>query len=205
MIKMQIVIATENLHKLNELQAILPSSFPDGSSIIYTGMQSFSLTLPPETGTSLQENAQLKAVYVARQTGLPAISDDTGLEVDFLNGAPGIYTARYAGEHGNAQANNQKLLAALKDVPMPQRTARFRTVACLAYPNGKTVLFEGTAEGHIAQSYSGKNGFGYDPIFIVTATNKTFAQMSPEEKNALSHRARAFKKLAQYVKENPTF
>lgn len=199
---MKIVLATENPHKLSELQAILPSALPNGTLLEYVSMKDFLLTLPPETGSTLAANAQIKAAYVAKETGLMAISDDTGLEVDFLNGAPGVYTARYGGEHGNAAANNKKLLEELKDVPSAQRTARFRTVACLARPDGTCELFEGRVEGKIATEYHGQNGFGYDPIFIVQETGKTFAEMSAPEKNAVSHRGRAFKKLAEYLSNN---
>jgi len=196
---MKIVLATENPHKLSELQAILPSALPDGTSLEYVSMKDFLLSLPPETGTTLAANAQIKAAYVAKQTGLMAISDDTGLEVDFLHGAPGVYTARYGGEHGNAAANNEKLLRELKEVTMDKRTARFRTVACLARPDGTCELFEGSVEGKIATQYHGQNGFGYDPIFIVQETGKTFAEMTAQEKNDVSHRGRAFKKLAIFL------
>ena len=199
---MQIVLASENPHKLQEIQTMLPASSAGGTPFMYASMRSFLLTLPPETGTTLAENAQLKARYVARKTGLWAISDDTGLEVDFLRGAPGVYTARYGGEHGNAELNNQKLLRELQSVPMEKRTARFRTVACLALPDGTTHLFEGIVEGKIDTTYRGQNGFGYDPIFIVSEIEKTFAEMTADEKNAISHRARAFEKLAQWLKGN---
>lgn len=196
---MKIVLATENPHKFSELQAILPATLPSGTPLEYISMRSFLLTLPPETGTTLEANAKIKAQYVAQQTGLMALSDDTGLEVDFLHGAPGVYTARYGGEHGNAQANNKKLLEELKDVPFSKRTARFRTVACLARPDGTCEFFEGKVEGKIATEYHGQNGFGYDPIFIVEETGKTFAEMTAQEKNAVSHRGRAFKKLADFL------
>ncbi len=196
---MKIVIATENPHKLSELQHILPSVLSNSIVVEYSGLKDFLLTLPPETGDTLAANAILKAQYVAKETGLLAVSDDTGLEVDFLKGAPGVYTARYAGEHGHAQANNQKLLEELKNVPRAQRTARFRTVACLSWPDGKYQLFEGSVEGYITTSYQGQNGFGYDPIFFVTEKGKTFAELSETEKNAVSHRGRAFKQLATYL------
>ena len=199
---MQIVIATENPHKLNELQHILPATQPDGTPLTYISMKSFLLTLPPETGKTLAENAKIKAQYVAEATGLLTVSDDTGLEVDVLHGAPGVYTARYGGEHGNAAANNQKLLEELKGIPSAKRTARFRTVACLARPDGTCELFEGKVEGKIATEYHGQNGFGYDPIFIVEETGKTFAEMTGAEKNAVSHRGRAFKKLAEFLSNN---
>lgn len=199
---MKLVLATENPHKLTEIQHILPTKLSNGKELTYESMKSYLLTLPPETGTTLAQNATLKAVYVARATGQLAISDDTGLEVDFLHGAPGIYTARYGGEHGNAEANNQKLLAELAGVPFAKRTARFRTVVCLAWPDGKTQLFEGVVEGHIAESYAGQNGFGYDPIFVVQEAGKTFAQLTAAEKNSISHRGRALKKLADWLEKN---
>lgn len=196
---MQILIATGNAHKLSELSRVLPAILPSGEKIEYKSLRDFNITLPEETGTTLQENAQLKAVYAARQSGLMALSDDTGLEVDFLHGAPGVHTARYAGDNCDTQANNQKLLRALDGVPAEKRTARFVTVACLAWPDGKTHLFEGVCEGHIATDYHGTNGFGYDPIFMVDGLGKCFAELSADEKNAVSHRGRAFKKIAGFL------
>ena len=196
---MQIFIATGNKHKLSELSRLLPGSLPTGEKIEYKGLQDFNITLPEETGSTLEENAVLKAVYAAKQSGLMALSDDTGLEVDFLHGAPGVHTARYAGDNCNTTANNEKLLRVLNGVPMSQRAARFRTVACLAWPDGKTKLFEGLCTGHIALHYHGTNGFGYDPIFVVDALHKCFAELTPDEKNAVSHRGHAFEKVANYL------
>ena len=196
---MQLLLATGNKHKLSELLRLLPKVLPSGEPIIYKNLTDFNITLPEETGTTLAENASLKAVYAAQQTGLPALSDDTGLEVDFLHGAPGVHTARYAGEACDAAANNQKLLCALNGVPYDKRTARFVTVACLAWPDGRTQLFEGVCPGHIALDYHGKNGFGYDPIFRVDELGKCFAELSADEKNAVSHRGRAFGKVARFL------
>ncbi len=196
---MQILIATGNKHKLSELSRLLPAFLPNGEKIEYKSLADFSISLPEETGTTLEENAQLKAVYAAKQSGLVALSDDTGLEVDFLYGAPGVHTARYAGDTCDHQANNQKLLYALQGVPASKRTARFRTVACLAWPNGKTKLFEGICAGHIATGYHGQNGFGYDPIFVVDELNKCFAQLTTDEKNAVSHRGRAFLQVTDFL------
>lgn len=196
---MQILIATGNKHKLSELSCLLPAFLPNGEKIEYKGLADFNISLPEETGTTLEENAQLKAVYAAKQSGLPALSDDTGLEVDFLHGAPGVHTARYAGDTCDHHANNQKLLRAMQGVDTSKRTARFRTVACLAWPDGKTKLFEGLCTGHIATDYRGKNGFGYDPIFIVDELHKCFAELTTEEKNAVSHRGRAFKQVAEFL------
>lgn len=196
---MQLLLATGNTHKISELRRVLPVSLPNGEGITYKSLRDFQLTLPPETGTTLAQNAQLKATYAARQSGLVALSDDTGLEVDFLHGAPGVHTARYAGDACDAAANNQKLLQALKDVPHKKRTARFITVACIAWPDGRVKLFEGICNGHIAQEYHGTNGFGYDPIFVVDEVGKCFAQLSADEKNAVSHRGRAFQKVKTFL------
>lgn len=196
---MQILIATGNAHKLSELSRVLPAVLPGGEALTYKNLRDFNLTLPNETGTTLQENAILKASYAAKQSGLVALSDDTGLEVDYLRGAPGVHTARYAGETCDAAANNQKLLRALQGVPQAQRTARFKTVACLAWPDGKYQLFEGVCEGYIAEIYRGTNGFGYDPIFIVKEKNKCFAEMTADEKNAVSHRGRAFAQVRAFL------
>ena len=196
---MQILIATGNKHKLSELSRLLPATLSTGEKIEYKGLTDFDIALPEETGTTLEKNAILKATYGAKQSGLLALSDDTGLEVDFLRGAPGVHTARYAGDDCNTHANNKKLLCALDGVPTQKRTARFRTVACLAWPDGKTQLFEGICPGYIATDYHGTHGFGYDPIFVVDELSKCFAELSTDEKNAVSHRGRAFKKVAEFL------
>ena len=197
---MKILIATGNPHKFQELIDILPSQLKDGTKIEYLSLQAYpGLALPPETGTSLEENAEIKAVYAARQSGLPAVSDDTGLEVKFLHGAPGVHTARYAGEHADADDNNRKLLGALEGQLLPDRAARFHTIACLATPQGNVQIFDGTLDGYIGFGYRGENGFGYDPIFLVGNGKKTLAEMTEPEKNKISHRAKAFKKLADHL------
>lgn len=197
---MKVLIATGNPHKFKELTSILPVTVKSGEPIEYVSLLSAGdLTLPLETGDTLEANAELKAVYAAKETGLVCISDDTGLEVDFLKGAPGVYTARYAGENANAEDNNRKLLLALDGQLLPQRTARFRTVACLATPQGQVQTFEGVLEGFIGFGYRGENGFGYDPIFLVDHTQKTLAELSENEKNKISHRAKAFNQLAKYL------
>ncbi len=196
---MQILIATGNKHKLSELSRLLPAVLPGGEPIEYKGLADFNITLPEETGTTLEENARLKAIYAAKASGLISLSDDTGLEVDFLHGAPGVHTARYAGDNCDTKANNEKLLSALSGVPAEKRTARFRTAACLAWPDGKTQLFEGICAGHIALNYHGTNGFGYDPIFMVDELGKCFAELTADEKNAASHRGRAFNKVKEFL------
>ena len=157
--------------------------------------------MPPEDGSTLEENAKLKALYASRKTGLIAISDDTGLEVDALDGRPGVHTARYAGEQADTDDNNRKLLAELDGLLLERRTARFRTVACIAEPDGNCRCFGGALEGFIGFGYRGENGFGYDPLFIVKTTRKTLAEMTPEEKNNVSHRGAAFTAVAEYLRE----
>ncbi|HZD60371.1 MAG TPA: RdgB/HAM1 family non-canonical purine NTP pyrophosphatase, partial [Anaerolineae bacterium] len=133
--------------------------------------------------------------------GKPAVADDSGLEVDALNGAPGIYSARYAGEQGNAERNNEKLLHELQGVEAERRTARFRCVAVLATPDGWSISAEGTLEGRIAFEHHGKRGFGYDPIFIPEGESRTVAEMPLDEKNKISHRSKAFRKLEENMAE----
>ena len=194
---MKILIATGNPHKLKELRAILPTKTKRGIPLEYVSLADFKdIHLPPENGNTLEENAAQKALFAARHTGLVTVSDDTGLEVDALNGAPGVYTARYAGAHADDDDNNRKLLEALEDKQAPQRTAHFRTVACLANPQGETRLFEGVLEGFIGFGYRGENGFGYDPIFMVQNGKKALAELTETQKNKISHRGRAFSKLA---------
>ncbi len=203
---MKILIATENPNKLRELRQILPAKLKQGTPLEYVSLQDFKgLTLPAETGSTLEENAAQKALYAAKQTGLMAISDDTGLEVEALNGAPGVHTARYAGENADTDENNRKLLSALEGKLLPQRAARFRTVACLATPQGDVRTFEGVLEGFIGFGYRGNNGFGYDPIFMVDDGQKALAELTEAQKNRISHRGKAFKKLAaQLIAEAPT-
>ncbi len=197
---MKILIATGNKHKLQEIKNILPRQTNTGEVLEYVSLDDIGgLRLPPETGRTLEENAQIKALYAAKETGLPTISDDTGLEVEFLGGRPGVHTARYAGEEADDSENNRKLLNELEGLFLGKRAARFRTVACLATPQGQTLDFEGVLDGFIGFGYRGTNGFGYDPLFIVQGTRKTLAEMTEEEKNAISHRGNAFKKLAEHL------
>lgn len=196
---MKIVLATHNPHKLNELLNILPRQCTSGAIEYVTLADLKEFKLPQETGATLEENAALKASAAAKAFGLPALADDTGLEVEALNGAPGVHTARYAGEHADYDDNNRKLLSALEGKLLPQRAASFRTVACLATPQGNTYLFEGSIKGHIGFGYSGENGFGYDPIFIVDGCKKTMAELSAAQKNKISHRAKAFEKAAKFL------
>jgi XTP/dITP diphosphohydrolase len=151
-----------------------------------------------ETGATLEENARIKAAALCAVTGLPAIADDTGLEVDALEGAPGVYAARYAGEHATYADNTAKLLRELEGVYPALRTARFATVAIACFPDGRERSVRGEVEGVIAAVASGENGFGYDPVFVpVEGDGRTFAQMTAGEKHSVSHRGRAFAALAR--------
>jgi len=197
---MKILVATGNRHKFQEITHILPHQTKKGENIDYVSLQDIGgLRLPPENGVTLQENAEIKAIFAAKESGLWAISDDTGLEVEFLNGRPGVHTARYAGETADTQANNRKLLNELEGLFLGKRAARFRTVACLASPQGQVFNFEGILNGFIGFDYRGENGFGNDPLFIVEGSARTLAQLSEQEKNKISHRAKAFEKLAAHL------
>jgi XTP/dITP diphosphohydrolase len=188
------------------LRVTLASANPDKAAEIVEIVTPLGLDVEPrppgladvdETDDSLDGNARLKAMAVAVAANAPALADDTGLEVDALDGAPGVRTARYAGEHATYADNVEKLLAALRDVPDAGRTARFRTVAMVCWPDGREVLAEGVVAGRIADAARGDRGFGYDPVFIPDeGDGRTFAEMSDAEKHALSHRGRALRALA---------
>ncbi len=182
-----LVLATANRHKVDEIRAILDdvgipiltlSEFPD-----FPGVD--------EDGVTCQENAIKKAKATAAFTGHWALADDTGLEVDALQGRPGVYAARYAGEQATYEDNCKKLLQELDGVPSGQRTARFITVVALSNPEGQTEIVEGILEGTITQGFQGTGGFGYDPVFYVPQAGKTLAEMTFAEKNRVSHRAQA--------------
>lgn len=184
---MRLVFATNNAHKLSEVSGVL------GSEYEIVTLREVGITEDiPETGDTLDENASLKARYVYERTGLNCFADDTGLEVEALGGAPGVRSARYATDGHDFKANNRKLLAEMAD--KENRNARFRTVISLII-EGKEYQVEGIVEGTIATEESGAEGFGYDPLFVPKGHNKTFAEMSAEEKNAISHRGRAVRNL----------
>jgi len=182
---MKLLIATGNAHKLREIRQIF--KLP-GLDIL--GMDSFS-DAPEvvEDGETFEANAVKKAITLCRETGLWTLADDSGLEVDALDGAPGVYSARYAGEHGDYLANNNKLLDELAGVG--DRTARFQCAIALASPGGDVRVVEGSCEGRIGYEPRGSDGFGYDPLFIPDGYDVTFSEMSVENKNAISHRGRA--------------
>ena len=194
----RLVLATRNKGKLVEFRRILDSLAPGEINLV--GVDEFpDLVDVEETGSTFEENALLKARYTANATGLPAISDDSGLCVDFLNGDPGIYSARWAGTHGDDQANLEKLLSELKDVSDVRRTAHFTCVAALAMPDGRTHVEEGLFRGQILHAPVGQEGFGYDPIFQPLGMSISSAQMSPQEKDAVSHRGKALRLIAPHV------
>ena len=194
----RLVLATRNKGKLVEFRRILDALAPDEINLV--GVDEFpDLIDVEETGSTFEENALLKARYTTNATGLPSISDDSGLCVDFLNGDPGIYSARWAGTHGDDQANLEKLLSELKDVDDDKRTAHFTCVAALAMPDGRTHVEEGLFHGQILHAPVGQEGFGYDPIFQPLGMSISSAQMSPQEKDAVSHRGKALRLIAPHV------
>ncbi|MDR0962265.1 MAG: non-canonical purine NTP diphosphatase [Mediterranea sp.] len=185
------VFATNNAHKLDEVRAMM------GKQIELLSLKDIHCYDDiPETGSTLEENALLKARYVYEHFGMDCFADDTGLEVDALGGEPGVYSARYAGDAHNSDANIRKLLCNLKGKEL--RTARFRTVFALIV-DGKEHLFEGTIEGTILTARHGTRGFGYDSVFVPNGYTQTFADMNAELKNRISHRAVAAGKLAQFL------
>ncbi|HEX4812484.1 MAG TPA: RdgB/HAM1 family non-canonical purine NTP pyrophosphatase [Nonomuraea sp.] len=192
---MKIVLATRNPGKIAELRRIL-------SGFDVVGLEAFpSIGEVAETGVTFEDNALLKAHAVAQGAGLPAVADDSGICVDVLGGMPGVFSARWSGRHGDDQANLDLLLAQLSDVPADRLTAHFACAAALALPSGEAHVVEGRLEGRLVTPPRGANGFGYDPIFVPDGHDRTTAEMSPEEKDAISHRGRAFRALAPIVRE----
>lgn len=189
------LIATHNQKKKNELLRILA---PLGIDVKTDEELGLTLTEVDETGETFYENALLKAKSGAKESGLPCVADDSGLMVDYLAGAPGVYSARFAGEHGNDSKNNAKLLKLLTDVPEEERTARFVSVVCCVFPNGDIISARGECEGKISYCEKGEGGFGYDPVFMVDG--KSFAELSAGEKDKLSHRGKALTLLNEKLK-----
>ncbi|MEO5955982.1 MAG: XTP/dITP diphosphatase [Nitrospiraceae bacterium] len=193
----ELVLATRNQHKVIELVALLRDlgitirsldEFPDAPDVV-------------EDGVTCEANAIKKARAIAGFTGLPAVADDTGLEVDALGGRPGVYAARYAGEDATYDDNCRKLLRELTGVPRERRTARFVTVAAIALPSGEMRVVHGMLNGSIAEEANGALGFGYDPVFFVPELGKTLAQLSADQKNTISHRAKAFTLAKDLLRE----
>uniref|UniRef100_A0A7V5XH76 dITP/XTP pyrophosphatase n=1 Tax=Thermodesulfobacterium geofontis TaxID=1295609 RepID=A0A7V5XH76_9BACT len=197
--KQVLFIATSNMGKAKEISEALK----DFNFEIKTLKDSPSITPPQEIGKTFFENAYLKAKYYAEKTGLLSLADDSGLEVDILNGAPGIYSSRFAGENATDEENNKKLLELLKNIPLEKRKARFVCVIVVYHPSGKYIKSEATWEGLIGFEPRGSHGFGYDPIFLVPEYNyeKTAAELPIEEKNKLSHRGKAIAKLKNFLTE----
>jgi non-canonical purine NTP pyrophosphatase, rdgB/HAM1 family len=194
---MKIVLATQNQGKIREFQELLADEdievlslqdIPDWEDV-------------EENGETFADNAALKAKAAVLKTGLIALADDSGLEVDALNGAPGVYSARFAGEPKNDERNNDKLLLLLETVSDDQRTARFRCALVMVTPKGEEYLTEGTVEGRILRERRGTDGFGYDPLFYVPEHSRTMAELTLAEKNKLSHRAQAFQKVIPILKD----
>jgi XTP/dITP diphosphohydrolase len=190
---LKLVLATANPDKAREITEVLR----DAGLGIELLPRPGDVDEVEETGDTLEENARLKAVALCAATGLPALADDTGLEVDALGGAPGVRSARFAGEDVTYADNVHKLLDVLREVPVAERGARFATVAIAHFPDGREIAAIGTVEGAIATEARGDGGFGYDPVFTPDeGDGRTFAEMSPVEKHAVSHRGRAFRTLA---------
>ena len=200
---MLICAASNNAGKLKELRRILERMGHEVKSLRELGID----LDPEETGTTFAENARIKAEAFCKASGLPTVADDSGLCVDALNGAPGVYSARYCGHHGDDAANNAKLLREMANVPEEQRTARFVSAVCFLLPDGRELLVEGECSGSVAFTETGSNGFGYDPLFIpdrvglpdgTTVENtarRSYAELADGEKDAISHRGRAMEKL----------
>ncbi len=198
---MKIFIATKNQKKLCELERIL---IPMGFEVLSQKDFNKNFPEPVENGTTFEENAIIKAKDGLKNTGLISVADDSGICVDYLGGAPGIYSARYSGEHGNDESNNQKLLKELEGVPMQNRTGRYVAAIACVFPDGRQFTVRGECEGKIAFEPKGNNGFGYDPYFI--SELGYMAELTAEQKDSISHRGKALKlfkeELKKYIKVN---
>jgi XTP/dITP diphosphohydrolase len=194
---LDLVLATRNEHKVVELRRILAALLPD---VRLTGINAFpDVADVAETGVTFAENALLKATAVAQATGMPCIADDSGLAVDVLGGAPGVFSARWAGRHGDDEANLTLLLNQLSDVPDGHRGAHFACAAAFVSPTGTQHVVHGQLPGTLARAPRGTNGFGYDPILVPDGQTRTTAELSAAEKDAISHRGRAFRALAEQL------
>ncbi len=191
---MKIIIATHNKHKLLEMSRILS---PMGYEVVTDTDLGIELTDAEENGETFLDNARIKAESGCKESGLPCIADDSGLCVDALGGAPGVFSARYSGVHGDDDANNKKLLAELEGVPTEKRTAHFACAICVSFPDGSEITATGKCEGYIGYEKKGSNGFGYDPLFMVG--DRSLAEMTAGEKDAISHRGNALKELQKIL------
>lgn len=193
---MIVVVATQNKHKIKEIDAITAPFGFTLKDLTDVGLADVKVV---EDGETFEENSFKKAMEIHQACGYATLADDSGLMVDALDGAPGVYSARFAGEEGNDAKNNEKLLTLLAEVPESQRTARFVSVITMVFPGGKTLCARGECEGRILFAVAGQNGFGYDPLFLPDGADRSFAELSAEEKNRISHRANALAKLAQLL------
>ena len=188
----QVIIATKNEHKVSEMRELMSHLDIELASVSEIRPD---LPSPEETGSTFEENAALKAQYFATCTGRICVADDSGLEVDELDGAPGVFSSRYAGKDGDDEANNLELLRALEGIPSERRTARFRCVICLASPDGVHLTTKGSVEGRILEAPRGDGGFGYDPLFLYPEWEQTLAEVSRAKKADVSHRGQALARL----------
>lgn len=193
-----IVAATQNKHKIKEIEAITGEF---GMSIISRDEAGIPKVDIVEDGETFEENSYKKAYEIMKLCGKITIADDSGLVVDCLDGAPGVYSARFAGVDGDDDANNAKLVELIKDVPYEKRTGRFVSVITMVFPDGESIVARGEVEGHILLEKQGNNGFGYDPLFVPVGYDRSFGQIEPEIKNKISHRANALISLRQKLQE----
>ncbi|MDD5986557.1 MAG: RdgB/HAM1 family non-canonical purine NTP pyrophosphatase [Eubacteriales bacterium] len=193
-----IVVSTNNQHKIQEIEQITK---PFGFQLLSKSEAGAGDIDVVEDGATFEENSRKKAEEIMKATGKITIADDSGLVVDCLDGAPGVYSARFAGVDGDDEANNRKLIELLRPVPFAERTARFVSVITMVWPSGETLQARGEVEGHMVTEARGEGGFGYDPLFVPLGSDRTFGEYSPEEKNAISHRGRALQKLHQLLVE----
>lgn len=192
-----IILATNNKSKVKEISEMM-----SGSDITFVSLVDAGINVEvEETGTTFEENALLKAREICKLSGKPTISDDSGLEIDALDGAPGIYSSRFMGEDTSYDIKNNALIEKLENVADPDRTARFRCCMALVLPDGREFVTEGAMEGIIAREPKGINGFGYDPILFIPEYNRTSAELSSEEKNNISHRGEALRKMIEVIKK----
>ena len=194
----EIVAATKNKHKISEIEAITKAF---GMSIVSRDEAGVPDIEIEENGETFEENSYIKAYEIMKLCGKITIADDSGLEVDYLNGAPGVYSARYAGESDDDDANNAKVFRLMEGVPLEKRTARFVSVITMVYPDGKSIVARGEVEGHLLTEVVGSNGFGYDPMFVPLGYDKSFGELDAETKNRISHRANALKVLKQKLQD----
>lgn len=193
---MDFILATNNMKKLAEMQRILS---PLGVNVVTAKMLGITLEDVEEDGETFEDNAKLKAHAACKETNMPAIADDSGLCVDYLDGAPGIFSARFAGEHGNDEKNNDLLLEKLEGVPLEERTAHYVCAICCIFPDGKEIVVRGECNGVIGFERDGNEGFGYDPLFLVDG--KAFGRYTAEEKDKISHRGNALRLLTKELEK----